>query len=318
MTRKSPRRDPAPRLDGVIVASVTPFDPVNGEVDLVALRSNVRSWLHTAIRGVLIGGSTGEGALLDTEELLTAVGAVREILPDDRLLVAGTGAESTRETIRGTKEAAEAGADLVLVQPPAFYRELMDAVALTEHYTKVADASPVPVLLYQPPLRVSTVELPTAVIVSLSAHPNVVGIKDSRGKLEILGEIVDKAAEGFQVLTGHAERVFGSLELGAVGAVLAAANFAPAECCGIGQAHAAGRLPEAGRLQEKLLPLGKDIVAARGIAGVKTAMDLVGLRGGPPRPPLRPLDPKGAHAVHAALEAAGIALTRPAAGNTLS
>jgi len=305
-------------LAGIVVASVTPFDAVTGELDVVALRSNVRSWLATGIRGVLIGGSTGESPLLDAEERTKALEAARGVLPADRILVAGTGAESTRETIYGNEEAAHAGADFVLVQPPAFYRELMDRAALEEHYTRVADASPVPVLLYQPPLRLSTVELPTALIVDLSSHPNVVGIKDSRGNLEILAEIVSRSAEGFQVLTGNAERVFGSLELGAVGAILAAANFAPDIACALAQAHAARRLAEAERLQEVLFPLGREIVAARGIAGVKTALDLIGQKGGPPRPPLRPLDPKGIAAVRAALEAAGVVLTRPAFGNTLS
>jgi 4-hydroxy-2-oxoglutarate aldolase len=282
-------------------------------LDVLALRANIRSWLATSIRGVLIGGSTGEGAFIDSDERDAALRAAREILPPERLLVAGTGAESTRETIRGTKRAAEAGADLVLVQPPAFYRELMDRVALEEHYARVADAAPVPVLLYQPPLRVSTVELSTPLIASLSNHPNVLGIKDSRGNLEILREILAQSADGFQVLTGSADRVVGALATGAVGAVLAAANFVPAESCAIALAYAGGRLPEAERLQEGLLLLGKEVVAARGVAGVKTAMDLVGLRGGVPRPPLRPLDPEGIAAVRAALEGAGVSLTHPVA-----
>jgi 4-hydroxy-2-oxoglutarate aldolase len=291
---------------------------VTGELDVVALRTNIRSWLATAIRGVLIGGSTGESALLDGDELTRALETARRALPSDRLLVAGTGAESTRETIYGTKDAAEAGADLVLVQPPAFYRELMDHATLAEHYQHVADASPVPVLLYQPPLRLSTVDLPTALIVELSSHPNVVGLKDSRGNLEILRDIIEGASEGFQVLSGHTDRVFDSLGLGAVGAVLAAANFVPGEACALAQAYTAGRLPEARKLQDRLLPIGKQIVAARGVAGIKTAMDLVGFRGGPPRPPLRPLDPKEITAVREALEEAGVALTHSVAGNTLS
>lgn len=293
-------------LAGVFVAAATPFDAVTGDLDVMGLRSNLRIWLGTAIRGVLIGGSTGEAALLDATERVQALKAAREVLPSDRLLVAGTGAESTRETVRQTRAAAQAGADVVLVQPPSYYREAMNLVALSDYYARVADASPVPVLLYQPPLKFSTVELPTELIVAFSAHANVIGLKDSRGNLEIQVEILKAARPGFQYLTGAAGRLLMAREVGAVGAILAVANFAPGLACTIDTALRQGRGEEAERAQALLAALGQVIAGDHGVPGVKTALDLIGLKGGPPRSPLQPLDEAGSMAISAALTDAGL------------
>lgn len=293
-------------LAGVHVPAATPFDPVTGEVDLVALRANLRAWLEHPIRGVVLGGSTGEAVLLDEPERRAMLGAARDVVPADRLLLAGTGAESTRASLRLTREAAEAGADAVLVMPPAFYRPAMDPGALGAHYRTLADESPVPVILYQVPPAFSTLDLATGLVVDLSHHPNVVGIKDSRGDLELVGSLVDATAADFQVLGGSGAHLYASLELGAAGGVLGVANLAPAACCAVIRSFDDEDARAAGRLQERIGPLHREVVSAHGVAGVKAALDLLGLRGGEPRPPLRPLGDRERERVQGALERAGV------------
>ena len=276
-------------LAGVLVPCTTPFDPVTGDVDLVGFRANVRSFLAHSVRGIVVGGSTGEAVLLDEDERMVLLQGARDLVPDDRLVVAGTGAESTRTTIRRCEESAGMGADAVLVQPPAFYRGAMTDAALLEHYRAVAAASPIPVILYQVPLRMSTLEFSSSLVVDLAKIANVVGIKDSRGSLELVAEWVDRTPDTFQVLVGSGAILYGGLEVGAVGGVLAVANLAPGPASAIYAAHRAGDSAEAGRMQELVAPVHVEIVAGMGVPGVKAGLDLLGLRGGDPRLPLRPL-----------------------------
>lgn len=181
------------------------------------------------------------------------------------------------------------GADAVLVQPPAFYRGAMTDAALLEHYRAVAAASPIPVILYQVPLRMSTLEFSSSLVADLAKIANVVGIKDSRGSLELVAEWVDRTPDTFQVLVGSGAILYGGLEVGAVGGVLAVANLAPGPASAIHAAHRAGDSAEAGRMQELVAPVHVEIVAGMGVPGVKAGLDLLGLRGGDPRLPLRPL-----------------------------
>jgi 4-hydroxy-2-oxoglutarate aldolase len=281
-------------LSGVHIPAVTPFRAGSGDVDLDGFRANLGRWLETTISGVVVGGSTGEAVLLDEEERRSLWAAAREVLSGHgdsrRLLIAGTGAESTRATIRLCRLAAEQGADAVLVQPPAFYKGAMTPEALARHYRAVADESPSPVIVYQVPLRLSTLDLPTGLVAALAQHANVVGIKDSRGKLELVGELVDAMrGHDLQVLVGNGALLYASLEAGAVGGILGVANLAPAECVALVEAWRQGRGSEAGRLQERVGPLHTEVVGGMGVAGVKHALDLMGLRGGDPRPPLLPL-----------------------------
>ena len=276
-------------LAGVLVPCTTPFDPVTGDVDLVGFRANVRSFLAHPVRGIVVGGSTGEAVLLDEDERMVLLQGARDLVPDDRLVVAGTGAESTRTTIRRCEESAGMGADAVLVQPPAFYRGAMTDTALLEHYRAVAAASPIPVILYQVPLRMSTLEFSSSLVADLAKIANVVGIKDSRGSLELVAEWVDRTPDTFQVLVGSGAILYGGLEVGAVGGVLAVANLAPGPASAIHAAHRAGDSAEAGRMQELVAPVHVEIVAGMGVPGVKAGLDLLGLRGGDPRLPLRPL-----------------------------
>lgn len=293
-------------LRGTFLPVTTPFDPVTGEVDVVAFRANLRGWFAHPIRGALIAGSTGEAVYLDDGELSALLEAARDVIPDDRLLLVGTGAESTRATIAKTKKAADAGADAVLVKPPAFYKAAMTPEALARHYRAVADASPIPVLVYQVPLRLSTLEFPTGLVAELSRHPNIAGIKDSRGNLDLVGELVEQCADDFQVVVGAGHVLYGGLEIGAVGGIVAVGLMAPAEAAGVSVAFYEGRKADAGRLQERIAPVHTGIVGGMGVPGIKAAMDMLGMRGGAPRPPLLPVGEARRDEVRGVLAAAGL------------
>jgi 4-hydroxy-2-oxoglutarate aldolase len=288
-------------LGGVFIPAVTPFLPGTGEIDLPAMQANLRRWCDFPIRGIVIAGTTGEAVLVDEEERLELVRGAREVLNPEVLLTVGTGLESTRATIRLTRAVAQEGADAVLVQPPAYYKGAMTPEALREHYIAVADRSPIPVIVYQAPLRMSTLDFPTGLVAELSNHENIVGIKDSRGKLELVGELLDQCRDGFQVLVGSGSLLYPALEIGAVGGIVAVANMAPGPSGELFEAFKAGRGAEAGRLQQQIGPIHNEIVAAIGVPGVKVALDLLHYRGGDPRPPIRPLAEKGRATVREAL-----------------
>ena len=275
-------------LSGVFLPAVTPFVPETGDVDLPAMQENLRRWSEFPIRGIVVAGTTGEAVLVDEEERLELVRASREALDPEILLTVGTGLESTRATLRLSRKVADEGAEAVLVQPPAYYKGAMSPEALREHYLAVADGSPIPVIVYQAPLRMSTLDFPTGLVAELSNHENIVGIKDSRGKLELVGELVAQCQAGFQVLVGSGALLYPALEVGAVGGIVAVGNMAPQPSGDLFRAFKAGRSAEAGRLQSKIGPVHNEIVGAIGVGGVKTALDLLGYRGGNPRPPILP------------------------------
>ena len=278
---------------------------MTGDVDVVAFRANARRWLEHPLAGLVLFGSTGEGLLLDETERVELLRAIREPA-DERLLLAGTGAESTRATVRLSRDAAEAGADAVLVQPPAYYRPQMTPEGLRDHFRAVADASPVPVILYQVPPAYSGVDLASGLVAELSQHENIVGIKDSTGDLKALGTLVESCRRDFAVLVGSGAVLYGALEVGAVGGVLAVADLAPAEACEIYRLKRDGREAEAGRLQERVAPVHRAIVAGKGVPGVKAALEMLGYAGGAPRSPLKPLREKDHAEVREALRRGGL------------
>ncbi|MEE2847491.1 MAG: dihydrodipicolinate synthase family protein [Gemmatimonadota bacterium] len=293
-------------FSGTFLPVTTPFDPVTGDVDVIAFRANLRHWFQNPIRGILVAGSTGESVFLDEQERVTLLEAARDVVPDDGLIIAGTGGESTRHTIRMTQQAADAGAEAVLVSPPAFFKGAMSPEILARHYRAVADASPVPVLVYQVPLRLSTLELPTRLVAELCKHPNIVGIKDSRGQLGLLAELVEACADDFQVLVGSGALLYGALEIGAVGGIVAVGLMAPAEAAEISVAFREGRSADAGRRQEQIAPVHNQIVGGMGAPGIKVALDMLGLRGGVPRPPLAPLPEARTEEARKILDDAGL------------
>jgi 4-hydroxy-2-oxoglutarate aldolase len=275
------------RVQGIFAPITTPFDAASGEVAPVHLRRNVTRLLAEGLDGILVAGSTGEAPLLDPDEQRRMTGWVREVVPEGKRLFVGTGAESTRATIGLTQAAGEEGADAVLVRPPGYFGPMHSPASLVDHFRAVADASPVPVLIYNMP-KYTHLPLAAGLLQQLVAHPNVVGAKDSSGDAKNLAAYRD-AAPAWTLLVGSASLLYTALEVGCEGGILAAACFAPRHCADILAAFRAGDRARAGALQERLTPLDKEIVGKLGPAGVKAAMDAAGFYGGPIRAPLAPL-----------------------------
>jgi 4-hydroxy-2-oxoglutarate aldolase len=292
------------RFRGLLVPLTTPFDPVTGDIAPVPLRAHARGLLDLGIHGLVAAGSTGESALLTEDEYRQVVEWLRGVVPSDRLLVAGAGRESTRATIAACRVAADLGADAVLVRPPAYFGSTLSGPALADHFRQVADASPVPVLLYNIP-KYTHVSIPDQALAALTGHGNIVGAKDSSGDLKNFAAY-RAAAPDWALIMGSGSAFYGALELGAAGGILAVANFAPALALEIWEQFAAGTRTRAGAAQERLSPINRATVVERGPAGVKAAMDLVGRSGGPVRPPLVDLSRAERERIAALLKDGGV------------
>jgi 4-hydroxy-2-oxoglutarate aldolase len=289
-------------LHGIFAPVVTPFLPGSEDLDLDGFRANGRAHLADGLAGLVVAGSTGEAALLDEAERTALVAAAREVAPSDRLVIAGTGAESTRQCLTRCRAARDAGADAVLVVAPHYYANAMTLAALRAHYQRVADASPLPVILYNIP-KYMHFALPAELVAELAAHPNVVGIKDSSGDATMLAGFLAAQSETFTVLTGSGAGLHAALQAGARGGILAVSLFAGPTALAVVGAHAAGDAAAAAAGQAILTPLAQVIVAKLGVPGVKHAMERVGRVGGSPRLPLLPLDAAGRAEVDALLPA---------------
>jgi 4-hydroxy-2-oxoglutarate aldolase len=270
---------------GIYPPAVTPFK--DDSVDTAALAHNTKRWMATGLRGVLALGSNGEAAFLDDDESELVVATMREHTPRDRVLLAGTGRQSTRATIAATKRAAKAGADAVLVLTPFYFKSHMTAAALIDHYRAVADASPVPVLLYNF-TNVTGINLTPDTVATLAQHPNIVGQKDSNGDVGQVAAIVNRVPAEFPLLVGSASTLYPAMMVGAAGAIIAVANVVPEICVTLYGHVRAGRLDEARALQRRLTPLAVAVTATYGIAGLKATMEMAGYAGGEARMPLRP------------------------------
>ncbi len=276
------------RLSGVFPPIPTPFDS-QGDLEFDKLTENLERWNAYDLDGYVVLGSNGEAVYLNAEEKLRVWQAARQAIPADKLLIAGTGCESTRESIELTRGAAEAGADAALVVTPHYYGGMMTPDSLTRHYHALADAAPIPILLYNVP-KFTRVDMSAELIAALSQHPNISGVKDSGGNVAKLADIVRLTGPKFQVLAGSAGFFLAGLTLGAVGGVMALANIAPRQCINMYQLFQAGEQQEAAKLQRRMVPVNAAVTARFGVAGLKAALDLLGYYGGPVRPPLLDLD----------------------------
>jgi 4-hydroxy-2-oxoglutarate aldolase len=275
-----------PDLAGVFAPITTPFDAATGDVAPQHLKDVVTRLLADGLDGIVVAGSTGEAPLLDADEHRRIVAWTREVTPKGKWLIAGTGAESTRQAIALTRAAAAEGADAVLVRPPSYFPAVA-ARSLANYYRAIADASPVPVLVYNIP-KYTHVSLPADLLQELSTHTKVVGVKDSSGDLKNLAAYRE-AAPKWAVFVGSGSLLLPALELECDGGIVAVACFAARLCADLLAAYQAGDRAAAVALQDRIGRLDKEIVGKLGPAGVKAAMDAVGLYGGPPRPPLAPL-----------------------------
>ncbi|XP_077992665.1 4-hydroxy-2-oxoglutarate aldolase, mitochondrial-like [Glandiceps talaboti] len=275
-------------LCGIFPPIPTPFDK-DENVSYKHLEENLQKWNQVPFKGYVVQGSNGEYTYLSEEERVEVVKKVREYTPKDKLIIAGSGCESTRATISLTKKMADVGADAVLVVTPCYYKGQMKNQALEEHFRKLADSSPVPVILYSCP-SCTAIDLPIEVAVNLSSHPNIIGMKDSGGNVPKIGNIAYKTNDqDFVMMAGSASFLFPSYAVGAVGGVCALANVLGNEVCQLHDLFCQGKMEEAKILQQRLISPNAAVTAKYGVPGLKQAMEWFGYYGGPTRLPLIPL-----------------------------
>jgi 4-hydroxy-2-oxoglutarate aldolase len=293
-----------PALGGALAPVATLFDS-DGDLDLPRYRQNLDWYATSPLDGIVIMGSNGEFVSLDLDEKLRLIEAGVEAVAGRKLVLVGTGVESTRGTVRLTRAAAEMGADFSLVVTPHYYRPRYDREAFLRHYQAVADASPIPIVIYVM-TTYTGVDLPSALIAELSRHPNIVGVKDSSGSAVKVAEMVAGSEPGFAVLAGSANFLYPVLTLGGTGGIMALANVAPRECAEIIELYRRGEHEAARKAQFNLLAPNAAVTTHFGIAGLKAAMEMVGLETSDPRPPLLPATEAERAEIRAVLERSGI------------
>ncbi|NLN17280.1 MAG: dihydrodipicolinate synthase family protein [Firmicutes bacterium] len=291
-------------LKGVFPPIATPFE--NGEISEKSLAFNLERWNRTGLQGYVVLGSNGEFPYLDEEEKVNLIGLVRKHMAEDKVLIAGTGMESTRATIRMTKKAADAGADAAIIVNPHYYTGRMTAEVLIRHYTEVADASPIPIMIYNVP-GFTGVNIAPETVAVLAGHDNIIGMKDTSGNIVQVAQLVRLTeGKGFDVLAGSANHFLPALAVGAQGGILALANIAPDECVQIQRLYQEAKLEEAKELHLRMLPVNQAITAQMGVPGLKAAMEMRGYFGGEPRQPLLPLSDSARETLRQILQDAGL------------
>ena len=290
-------------LHGIFPPIPTPF--VDGKVAYDKLAANIARWNQTGLRGYVAFGSNGEYVYLSEAEKLEVVKTVVQSAAPGMQVIAGTGCESTWQTIELTNACAKLGAHAALVVTPFYYGARMNEAALFRHFTEVADDAAIPILVYNV-TKFTNISVSAGLVARLSRHPNIIGIKDSNGNVSSLGEMVAAADRDFSVLVGTAGALFGALTLGAVGGVLALANVAPEACVQIQTLIKQGRIEPARQLQLQMLPVNTAVTATYGVPGLKAALDMLGYFGGDPRPPLLPASEKERGEIREILKKAGL------------
>ena len=275
-------------LRGVFPPLPTPF--IDDELDTGLLRDTVSMLMRTRLAGVLAVGTNGESFLLDPGEADRVVRTTRDAMPDDRPVMAGTGCDSTRATIDACRRAADNGATHALVRPPVSYTRFMTQDVLAAHYSRVADDSPIPVLLYNQPAVFGS-DLAAATIAQLARHENIVGLKDSSGNVSHVSDVLSRVPDDFSVVTGVAGIMYAGLVSGTSGSVVAIANVAPALAVQLYDDVMSGQLHRALALQRAIAPLARAVTLEHGVAGLKAAMALAGFPASTPRQPLAPAPP---------------------------
>ncbi|KAG8196955.1 hypothetical protein JTE90_009014 [Oedothorax gibbosus] len=275
-------------ISGIYPPIITTFDG-DGKISTPKLEKNLQKWQSIPFKGYVVLGSTGEFPFLSEKEKVNLVKFVRNASAPEKLIIAGSGCESTSNTIELTNKMADVGADAVLVVSPFFYKGKMTEDTLYEHYTKVADSSKIPVILYSVPPN-TNIDLSASLIAKLADHPNIIGLKDSGGDITKIGLVVHKTkGKNFQVIAGSAGFLYSAVCVGCVGGVLALANPLGEACCRLFRLASEGKHEEARSLQHRLIGPNLMVTKIFGIPGVKAAMDLLGYDGGICRSPLKQL-----------------------------
>ncbi len=287
-------------LRGILLPFTTPFKS-NEDLDAEGLRNNLRKWNASGIVGYVALGSTGERVHLAESEYARVIEIARQEIPENLALLVGAGQQSSRGTIEEIKRAASLGADGVLVITPSFYRPAISAEALIDHYRTVADASPVPIILYSMP-DLTGIKIEPETVAQLSTHPNIVGIKDSSADISGFRQTVRLVSDEFAVLTGNGTVLCDALGAGARGGILAVGCVASAVCIEIYRLVRVGETQSAASLQQKLTPLALAVTKRYGIGGLKAALEMIGFAGGNVRAPLKLASVEARHDITALLE----------------
>lgn len=286
-------------FQGIFAPIPTPF--IDEEIAYDKLGENLAKWGNTGLSGIVVLGSNGEQPNVDEEEKVELWAYARKHFPKDRLVIAGTGCESTRATIRVTKKAADVGADAALIISPHYFKANMTDAALEQYYKDVADASPIPILLYNMPVNTG-LNMTPSLVKRLCHHPNIKGIKDSSPNIVQISEILRDVPQDFAVFAGSASFLMPSLVMGASGGTLALANVAPDLCVNIYDFVRTGQFDKARAIQKSILRLNNLVTAKYGVAGLKAALDMIGYFGGLPRRPILPLGEREKEEIKVALE----------------
>lgn len=277
------------KIKGVIPPVITPFK-VGGEVDYSAFESNILNWNDDKLAGYLIIGSNSETAFLNEEEKLNLVRIAVKNAAKNRHIMVGSGAESAVETIRLTNKCAELGADSALVLTPCYYDNAMSTKALIRFYTAVADASNIPILIYNVS-KYTHVNISAEAIKELSRHPNIVGMKDSNGDVPQLVKYLQVADQSFQVMTGTFAAWYPALTLGITAIISAMANCFPNEIARVQELFDDGDWLKARELYQIMFDVNAAVTGGFGISGLKHVSTSQGYIGGYVRNPLLELEP---------------------------
>ncbi len=286
---------------GIYTPIVTPFNE-NEEIDFEAMKHNLDKWGQTNLDGIVVLGSNGEFVYLTMEEKLKVAEFVLNNFNKEKKVIVGTSCESVKETILMSKKAGELGADAVLLLPPHYFKGAMKEDVLYRYFIDVAEASPIPVMLYNMPGNTG-INLTSSLIAKLAKHPNIVGIKDTSGNIVQIAETVRDTDDNFAVFAGNAGYLLPALAVGARGATLALANILPDDCCKLVSLFKEGKMEEALKLQQKIMEINFTVTGRFGVPALKYALNKLGYKGGYPRRPLRPLSEDKMKIVDEVLEA---------------
>ncbi len=275
-------------FEGIYAPIPTPFDNAEN-IYWDKLKNNLKWWDKTELDGIVVAGSNGEAAMLNSKEKISLFSFVRENTSPQKKVIAGTGCESFKATRDLNLTVANCGIDAVLVINPSFFKSSLNDQVIKNYYLHVAENSPKPVILYNMP-RNTAINLNAETVIALSEHPNIIGIKDSSGNITQISEIINNTSDNFTVFAGSASFLLPSLLMGANGGTLALANIAPDQCISLYKLFRANQLSEAIKLQQMLIEINDAVTGRFGVAGLKAALDILGHYGGPPRLPLVPLN----------------------------
>jgi 4-hydroxy-2-oxoglutarate aldolase len=292
------------QLNGIMPPLTTPFD-AQGNLDLTRLTDNVARYNDTGLAGYVALGSNGEAVHLSSSQRAQVIATIKQAATPNHKIIAGINELSTRSAIEATKQAADAGADIALTVTPYFYKSSMTGEVLLRFFTDVADASPIPIFIYNVPQNTGVV-IESTTIAALSSHENIVGLKDSSGNMGAMSDTLRLVPPEFNVFVGNGGILYPSLAMGAKGAVLAVACVAPRACVDLFAAVQEGNHSKARELQNRISPIAHIVTAGLGVSGLKAALDIVGYASGWPCPPLLPANAVNIEKVKSVLRNSGL------------